>query len=153
MSRQRIPTAIKRLNGNPGKRKSDLTAGINVPPSMPEPPTHLSKEARAIFLETAQLLFDLGTLSKCDVAGLELYACNMVIFRTAHRDIARDGYFLTSPAGRFYANPALKVVRDTETLILRWQGDMGMSAAARSRINIGKQAEADSNSFAAKYLS
>jgi P27 family predicted phage terminase small subunit len=152
MSRQRTPTAIKVLQGNPGKRKSDLTSGINLPPSMPEPPPHLSKEAKAIFLETAQLLFDLGTMSKCDVAGLELYSCNMVIFRTAHGDIASNGYFLTSPTGRFYANPAVKVVRDYQALIMKFLGESGLTAAARSRINIPAKTDPKADSIYQKYL-
>lgn len=152
MPAHRIPTALKIINGNPGKRKSDITGGINVSPSMPEPPEHLPEDAAEIFRTTAKLLFDLGTLSKCDAHGLELYARNMVLLRKAHRHVAKCGYYLTTAEGRVYANPSVKVCRDFQALAQRFHIEMGLTAAARSRINITPPSEPKADSFAAKYL-
>lgn len=150
MSRPRTPVAVKRLNGNPGRRSQDLTAGIILPPAMPPPPPGLPADVTAAFNETAALLFAIGTLAACDVGGLERYATYSVLLRRAHRDLARLPYYRIT-AGRITYNPALKIVREIVPLQTKFETEMGLTAAARSKIDIGPKEKPD-DSFTRKFL-
>lgn len=151
MARPRIPVAVKRLQGNRGKRWQDLEAGIILPPEMPEPPAHLEEEAKVIFIETGKLLFAIGTLTKCDVNILARYASNSVLVRKAHKALSiSPAYGLTN--GKVFYHPAVKILREFEGLLTKFETEMGMTAAARSKINLGGGTKKPDDSFAQKFL-
>lgn len=137
MARPRIPVAIKKLRGNPSGRWQDLEAGIILPPEMPEPPAGLPEEVKVKFIETGKLLFALGTMTKCDVDGLVRYATYACVLAKAHLDLHRLPYVGVNKAGRVTYNPALKIISQLVPLQTKFETEMGMTAAARSKINLG----------------
>jgi P27 family predicted phage terminase small subunit len=136
MSRTRIPVAIKKLRGNPGKRAADLTAGVVLPPSLPSAPDHLPEAAKAIFNETAALLFAIGTMTKADAPGLARYAFNSSLVRQAHRDLATEPTFVIAANGAVTSHPSVRLLREFEPLLAKWETEMGMTAAARSKVSV-----------------
>ena len=70
--RRPMPTKLKLLAGNPGKRRLDEHEPE--PASrLPEPPDHLSDEAKREWSRVGELLLDLGLVSELDRAALALY--------------------------------------------------------------------------------
>jgi P27 family predicted phage terminase small subunit len=70
--RKPVPTAIKQLHGNPGKRPLNL----NEPKpavALPSCPAHLSPSARAEWKRLARYMHDLGMISELDRAALAAY--------------------------------------------------------------------------------
>ena len=143
MGRPRIPVAVKKLQGNRSGRWQDLEAGIVLTAEMPLPPASLPENVKLKFIETAELLFAIGTLTKCDVEALVRYATYSVLLSQAHLDLHKMNYVGLSKQGRVQYNPALKVIAQIVPLQSRFESDMGMSAAARSRIHVGKLSKPD----------
>ncbi len=70
--RKPVPTKLKLLRGNPGKRTlNDREPQID--PSTPEPPDWLEGEARDKWFEVCDKLGDLGILTHVDADVLTLY--------------------------------------------------------------------------------
>lgn len=67
------PAALKALEGNPGKRALDLSAGVNPRVEVPSAPRHLGKEARKEWARITPVLEELGLISGLDRAALALY--------------------------------------------------------------------------------
>lgn len=151
MARPRTPPAIKALQGNPSNRWQDLEAGIILPAELPEPPAGLSEEVKVRFIETAKLLFALGTMTRCDVEALVRYATYAMLLGKAHKDLERMPYVGVGPTGRVQYNPAIKLITQIVPLQTKFETEMGMTAAARSRINLG-QPKKTNESPAQKYL-
>lgn len=151
MARPRIPVAVKKLRGNPGKRWEDLEAGIILPAQLPDPPAGLPDEVKQKFIETAKLLFALGTMTVCDVDALVRYSTYAVLLAKAHADLARLPY-VGVKGGRVTYNPAIKVIAQIVPLQTKFETEMGMTAAARSKINLGTGAKKPDDSFAQEFL-
>jgi Phage terminase, small subunit len=71
MSRPK-PTAIRRLEGNPGNRGYNPLEPIP-PDTLPNCPAHLNPEAKAEWQRLAQVLHDMGVLTVIDRAVLAAY--------------------------------------------------------------------------------
>lgn len=67
------PDALKRLEGNPGKRALNLADGVNPPIEVPPAPRHLGKEAAKEWKRITPHLEELGLISAIDRAALALY--------------------------------------------------------------------------------
>jgi P27 family predicted phage terminase small subunit len=67
------PTALKLLQGNPGKRALDLSAGVNPQVAIPSAPGHLSPAAKKEWKRITPLLEELGLISGLDRQALALY--------------------------------------------------------------------------------
>src|SRR5690606_37247509 len=66
------PTALRRLNGNPGKRGYNHLEPV-APEGLPDCPPHLSELARAEWDRIAQVLYEMGVLTMVDRAALAAY--------------------------------------------------------------------------------
>jgi P27 family predicted phage terminase small subunit len=69
----RKPTALKLLEGNPGKRALNLADGVNPRIEVPPAPRHLGKEAAKEWKRITPHLEELGLISAIDRAALALY--------------------------------------------------------------------------------
>ena len=68
------PTALRELQGNPGKRADDGRAEVAMPAGTPEPPAHLSPGARQEWFRTVAWLMQVhGLLSPTDHAAIGIY--------------------------------------------------------------------------------
>ena len=77
------PTALKRANGNPGKRPLNLAEPIP-PEGLPDCPDHLSDSARAEWHRLAAVLHGMGIFTTVDRAALAL--ADAVRQRRLHAD-------------------------------------------------------------------
>lgn len=66
---------VKAFDGNPGNRTPEQPSDSHSQlASIPEPPHYLDDLAKAIFTDTAILLFNAGRLTDADVGAVEQYA-------------------------------------------------------------------------------
>lgn len=145
------PTAVRRREGNPGKRRlpNDEPQPTAVD-KLPEPPAHLDKRAAAVFRNLAKILKDSDLLTVADVYPLEIFCdkySQWVQAIDARREkgvmieVSREG-----PDGELhimarYESPESKLVRNLAADCNRWFKVLGLGPAYR----VGLRTTADGN--------
>lgn len=129
------PTGLKRLHGNPGKRK--LNAAEPKPDvSLPSCPTWLSGEAKAEWKRVAKSLHECGLLTAVDRAALAGYCQAWARWSEAEAAIEREGRVLMSAKGSPYLNPELVAASMALKEVLAFATQLGMTPSARTRIKV-----------------
>ena len=131
------PTALRQLQGNPGKRR--LNHGEPRPGArerVPSAPQWLSLEAKKHWRRVAPRLHAAGLLTEVDVVGLAML-CEALAQYVEGKEIAeREGAIAISDQGNVYQHPAIGLMKTARTDVLRWAREFGMTPAARSRISV-----------------
>jgi len=137
MSNKPIPTKLKELNGNPGKRP--LNKNEPKPKEeLLECPDWLKKD-RLAFNEWKRIvpeLYLLRLLTKIDRAALELYCSQYSIYRQAMKVIQKDGLITTNIRQGDKANPAAAIAREAAKIIKTICVEFGLTPSSRSRISL-----------------
>lgn len=138
------PTKLKRLEGNPGKRKLN-TAEPEPAVECPEPPAILRGEAGLEWVRITQLLTELGLIARTDLAVLTTYCVAWGEFLESQEMLNENGSLLVEVGenGSLQPHPALSIRRRAEKVLLAMAGQLGLSPSARTRIHVAKQEEAD----------
>src|SRR5262245_42098181 len=98
--RQPIPTPLKILRGNPGRRPIDDTREPKMDRGdFPEPTEHLTGDAMTEWQRIVPILRDAGMSMLGDLHGLTEYCRTVGRLRTIGRRINRDGYIQETPKG------------------------------------------------------
>ena len=149
--RRPLPTAIKELRGNPGRRP--LNDAEPMPASgEPEMPTGLSDAARAEWKARVPELLRLGVLSCNEGAVLAGYCYEYARWWEADKEIVSRGILIAEPiinrAGevvghRIKKNPAVAIANEALKIMKSYMIELGLTPAARSRIRIEKPQEVD----------
>jgi P27 family predicted phage terminase small subunit len=157
MPARTIPTQLKLLRGNPGKRplRTDEPQP-EIAANVPEPPPFLTGYAADEWWTIAPELHRLGLLTIIDVAPLAAYCHAYGQWRMAAESLARmqnndplmNGMIIKTKYGDAAQNPLVYVVRKAAADMVRYAGEFGLSPAARTRINAGVQGEQSQSKFA-----
>lgn len=146
------PTALKLLEGNPGKRALNLSDGVNPRVEIPSPPRHLGQEARKEWKRITPLLEELGLISGLDRAALALYCqavgrlseLEMAFAGKVERYVAdekmsyADAVFAASrvitPSGYEQQSVIVNLIAGHRLQVHRHLAHFGLSPAARARV-------------------
>lgn len=128
------PTALRLLNGNPGKRAMNHNEP-KLPPAVPDPPAHLSKIARDEWRRLVVVLQGAGMLTNADRTCLAMYCQVYGRWVTAERKVSRQGTVVKTKTGYPIQNPQLAVATRAFEQLRSLMGELGLSPASRSRIN------------------
>lgn len=131
------PAAIKRLEGNPGKRpiqREPKASGLPVPPSI------FNDEQRRLWLLVLSFMPQ-GLIAACDGPMLEIFVFAWWTHREARRQINDLGLMVRSGDGPI-RNPLLGIARGAAADMHRVGADLGLSPLARTRL-----IEGDPDSF------
>ncbi|MGM0583283.1 MAG: phage terminase small subunit P27 family [Pseudomonadota bacterium] len=129
------PTALKVLEGNPGKRPL-RGAEPSLPPARPACPAHLSPVARAEWERLVEVLEETGVLTSADQGALAAYCQAYGRWVEAERRLAETPALLKTPAGYLQISPWMTVANKQMELMARFMGELGLTPAARSRLAI-----------------
>ena len=140
-----IPLIVHRMRGNPSKKKLPPGPEPALLPKCPEPPEFLSSFARDEWWRVAPELWALGLLTVLDTASLAAYCYSYGIWREAAEALervgARDeqtrGLLIRTQDGNARRNPLIKVAADAAAAMVRYAGEFGLTATARSRLAAG----------------
>jgi P27 family predicted phage terminase small subunit len=141
-----IPLIVRRLRGNPGKKKLRPPGPEPaLSPKCPEPPAFLSAYACDEWWRVAPELWVLGLLTVLDTACLAAYCQAYSRWREAEealaRMAARDGQMhamlIKTQAGDARRNPLIKISADAAADMVRYAGEFGLTAVARNRLAAG----------------
>jgi P27 family predicted phage terminase small subunit len=131
------PTALKLVEGNPGKRP--LNHSEPRPNSgSPAPPPYLSEAARETWDRIADMLEAMGIATTADSLALGQLCEAVADYESAAAEIAKRGaYYSTameSGSTMYRAHPALAAKADGDRRIRGWVAEFGLSPSARSRV-------------------
>lgn len=128
------PTALKKAEGNPGKRALNATEP-QFPSALPDPPAHLVGEALAEWNRVAPDLFAAGVLTIADRAALAAYCQAWDDWVKARGEIATDGMVVTTPSGYQQQSPWVAIANRTLDKLMKFASEFGLTPASRARIH------------------
>jgi len=130
------PTALKLINGNPGKRR--INHNEPAPERcLPPCPAYLDARAAKHWDDVAPLTFECGILTPLDVDALARYCQAFSDRLEAIEEIQSQGAVLTLPNKPYrYLNPWVTIKRYAEKTLDTIGSDFGFTPSARTRIRI-----------------
>jgi P27 family predicted phage terminase small subunit len=146
--RKPLPTHLKILEGNPGKRALNK----NEPkPAATKPrcPQWLPATARKAWRETVKELETMGLLARADTQALIVFCQAVAEHQAAGEEVNQLGVTVDRDGIRV-KNPACQVQKDNASIIIRVAAEFGLTPSARSRISMPPERD---ERLAEKYLS
>lgn len=143
--RKPLPTPIRALGGNAGKRPlptAEPRAATHLPPA----PSHLSKPAKAEWKRIGRELVTLGLVSKIDRALLASYCSAWGRLVDAEEKLVQFGSVIKTPSGMLVQSPYLQIVNKAIEQLAKLGPEFGMSPSSRTRVS-ASQPEADADEF------
>ena len=135
------PTAIKRLEGNPGRRPLNEREPQPSGHAPTYAPKWLPEEGRREWRRVVRELQATGVLTMVDTAVLEGYCVSYARWLHAEEQLKGQPEVIESDKGNLYMNPWVGVASTAKREMLRFAQELGMTPSARSRIQIQKQEE------------
>jgi P27 family predicted phage terminase small subunit len=128
-----MPTALKMVMGNPGKRPlNHLEPKPRL--AIPTCPAHLQPTAKAEWKRLAQQLHHLGVLTELDRSVLAAYCQAYGRWVDAERRLKETPPLLKTPAGYVQPSPWLAISNKSVELMHKFATELGLSPASRSRV-------------------
>jgi P27 family predicted phage terminase small subunit len=154
--RKPVPTELKLLRGNPGKRAVNRDEP-KPDPKAPGMPVWLSNEARAEWRRVVPELERLGLSAKVDRAALAAYCETWATFVAAERLIHEKGLLImrvieevTGSDGNVLElhvsptkNPAVIIARDAAAQVRAFCSEFGLTPSARTRLQMPEAEDGD----------
>jgi P27 family predicted phage terminase small subunit len=140
------PTALKELEGNPGKRP--LNRSEPKPTGIPSCPKHLDKGARAEWKRISAELIKLGLLTSVDRAALAAYCAAYSRWAEAELSVQKYGAVIKSPkSGYPIQNPYVGIANTAMDQMRKFMVEFGLTPASRSRLQMTPDAPPGQDAF------
>lgn len=149
------PTALKVLEGNPGKQKlNDKEPVYKAPDKTLKPPTWLLKEAKKEWKKLAPTLIAMGVLTEVDIDAFAAMCQNYAYYLEVDRKITEEGkksdgvYFLQkAESGYLSPHPYLSLRTKYYETWRKSLSDFGLTPATRNRIAAAQAGGSDDDDF------
>ena len=145
------PSAIKKLEGNPGKRPIKEDIACEIPAEITDPPRILQKienetmkaEAIAEWNRVAPMLVQIRVLKALDVNTLARYCIAWAQYVDAALNTLKYGSLLKSKTGQPYYSPFFNQQRTLDGALTSLGALFGLDPSSRSRFDVqeGKEKE------------
>ena len=134
--RPTIPTKLKLLRGNPGRRPIDTTEP-EPPVVIPRCPKVLTGEARREWRRITKELEILGLISLLDRAAIAAYCIQWARWVEAEEKIASENAMIfKTPSGYPIQTPWLAISNKALELMKAFLTEFGLTAASRTRLKV-----------------
>jgi P27 family predicted phage terminase small subunit len=132
--RKPIPTTLKVLSGNPGRRPLNDREPTPMPGG-PECPDWLDDEAKAEWQRICAELQGMGILSTADRAALAMYCTAWSRWKMAEEQVRKFGPIVKSPEKGFpMKSPYLTIADQAMETMRKLMVEFGLTPSSRSRI-------------------
>lgn len=129
-----VPTAIKNLLGNPGKRarnKDEPQYEVKVP----DCPSHMDVIATEEWNRIGPLLAEYGLLTEVDMAALMVYCRAFSLFVEADKQVQKYGSMLVSKrTSNFYQSPYVNQMSAAIKQMMAITTEFGLTPSSRARL-------------------
>ena len=134
------PTALKVLEGNPGKRP--LNGREPVPPRATlKCPAWLLPEAKREWKRLAPALEAMGVLTMADLTAFEGYCQAYARWKEAEAFITQHGSIFQTPSGYVQQVPQVSIAQQNLKIMQSFCSEFGLTPATRARIIAGAGSE------------
>ena len=134
------PTAVKKLEGNPGKRKLNTKEPVPAK-GMPACPQWLLPEAKKEWERLADLMNQMGVLTEVDMAAFAGYCQAYARWKEAEEVITQHGSIVKTPSGYWQQVPQVSIAQTYLKIMNRFAEQFGLTPASRSRIIAGNDSK------------
>ena len=135
--RRPLPTALKVLRGNPGKRP--LPKDEPRPqPKLPPPPAELSDEAKREWRRTGRRLRAAGLITELDTAAFAAYCSSYARWLQAQALLSNAPMLELGSDGTLRPSPLLRIVQQAQEQFTRALTEFGMSPSSRTRVQVSR---------------
>jgi P27 family predicted phage terminase small subunit len=152
--RKAKPTALKVLEGNPGKRKINrkeprpgkarvgvpaeflVTRALSQADAKGFQPPMAGEEAAKAFRRLKGELEKLNLLTVIDIELLSAYCQAYGFWKEASAQVNKLGMIITTPNGNFVQNPFLAIVNKQALMMAKIASEFGFSPSSRSRLEV-----------------
>lgn len=135
------PTALKVLQGNPGKRALNKNAPTpDALAEVPESPEWFGDIAAHIWCQVAPWLVESRILTATDLHNLECFCMAYQRWREAQDDITKNGIVVMG-ATQEIKNPACTVANETMRQMATYGALLGLDPSSRARLKPPETAE------------
>ena len=128
------PTAVKVLEGNPGKRELNMYEPIPKKGAMPKCPDWLEDEAKEEWKRLAKNLYELGLLTDLDVQAFASYCQAYARWREAEEFISQHGAIVKTKSGYWQQVPQVAIAHQNQKMMMQAAAEFGLTPSSRSRI-------------------
>ena len=140
--RKPIPTELKKLAGNPGKRPLNLDEPRYESYVM-SVPRFLDAEAKREWRRVVKELAAVGLISTVDRAALAAYCMAWSRWVKAEKSLEREELVLTTDKGYSYPNPLIGIANGALDQMKRFMVEFGMTPSSRTKVKAEKPQEPD----------
>ena len=131
--RKPTPTAIKELEGNPGKRKLN-DREPKPEKKAPSCPKWLEPEAKKEWRRLARQMEQIGILTEVDMAAFAGYCQAYARWKEAEEFISQHGTIVRTPSGYWQQVPQVSIAQTYLKIMQKLAEQFGLTPSARSRI-------------------
>ncbi len=133
------PTALKVLEGNPGKRP--LNKNEPQPEKKaPRCPSWLEPEAKKEWRRMAKTLENIGVLTQVDKAAFAGYCQAYARWKEAEEFLSKHGTIFKTTSGYIQQVPQVAIARNYLQIMKDFCSEFGLTPAARTRIKVDQEA-------------
>ena len=130
---QPVPSELKRLKGNPGRRPiSDDEPKPPIPPGVPEPPDWLEAYAKDEWGVVAPELHRMGLLTVLDLTALAAYCQSYARWRLAEEWMSKEGNTIVEETGLERRVPQAVIAQAALVDMNRFGSAFGLTPSART---------------------
>lgn len=140
MGRKPVPTSLKILRGNPGKRPLPENEP-NPTAALPDPPEHLDETQRGYWFRFGEILLAAGVMTRLDAVCLEMLCNTYVGYCDAAAKEAQGGPVWVKAAApgeipKFAYSPFWVVKNKAWAQLMQVLTEFGMSPSSRSKVTV-----------------
>ena len=135
------PTAMKELEGNPGKHPLN-TSEPKPNKKAPACPKWLEPEAKKEWRRLAKQMEAIGILTEVDMAAFAGYCQAYARWKEAEEFLTQHGSMVRTPNGYLQQVPQVSIAQTNMKIMLKFCEQFGLTPSARSRI-VGGEGAAD----------
>ena len=133
MPNHRKPTALKRLQGNPGKRRINKREPV-VPELQSDCPEFLGIQSKKEWDRIKALFLEHKILTESDRSALTAYCSAWGRWIEAEENIKKSGMLIKAPSGYPIHNPWLAISNKAFDQMMKLMVEFGMTPSSRSKI-------------------
>lgn len=138
--RKTKPTALKVLEGNPGKRPLNDREPV-LPKATLKCPAWLLPEAKKEWKRLAPALEAMGVLTMADLTAFEGYCQAYARWKEAEAFITQHGSIFQTPSGYVQQVPQVSIAQQNLKIMQSFCSEFGLTPATRARIIAGTGSE------------
>lgn len=131
------PTALKALEGNPGRRPLNEREPRPVKKA-PRCPAWLEEDAKKEWKRMGKILEQIGLLTEMDMTAFAGYCQAYARWKEAEEFITQHGTIIRTPNGYLQQVPQVSIAQTNLKIMLKFCEQFGLTPSARSRIAAGE---------------